>query len=175
MAREFAVRIVNARTVSFAPMACDVAIGYTEGDGKFVGLAIVPDFILKKSATKGYYFSGPSKPFVKNGEIQKDDNGYDKHLEFWKLYGEVGGGKDPNAYGITNAAWEFRKYLIQLMVETYESLGGSSAGGSGGAKKPAKPAARRQAAKPAPAAAATAIDEDEVGMPDDEEDDSYPF
>lgn len=171
--RTIAFKLINSRKVSFAPLATDLAIGYTDDAGKFVGLVVIPDFLLKKSPTKGYYFSGPSKPFMKNGEQQVDDNGYKRYLEFFKLYSEKGAGTDPEKYSPTKAAFEFRKYLIGLMVDELNKLGGEDA-----APAARKPAARTTSARPSkPVAAVTVIDDDEVGIPgmDDEDLDEPPF
>lgn len=174
MARDFDVRIINARKVSFALMACDVAIGYRDENNKFVGVFTVPDFILKKNE-RGYYYSEPSKPYIKNGvHVEKEDaNGVvrKQYLKFFKLYEEKGADKnDPSRYAATSAAFEGRKGLIGKMVEAMERLGlGEDVSDA--------PAPRARTPKPArttkPVAARTEIDEDEGESLVD--DDDLPF
>ena len=169
--KSIAFKFINSRKVGFALLASDLAIGYTDDGGRFVGLFTVPDFLLKKSATKGYYYQSPSKKYLKNGEPVKDDNGYDRYLEFFRLFTEKGAGQDPDKYSPTKASFEARKFLIGLLVKELESLGGETAA-------PAPRAATRNTA-PArstrPTAATTAIEEDEIAVPGGDEDDDLPF
>lgn len=177
MAKDFAVRVVNARKVAWAELAADLAVGYTD-NGKFVGLFVVPDLVLKRKKSDGsYYYQGPRKPYIKNGEPVKDENGFDRYLEFFQLYREKGGGDDPSAVATTKASWEFRKYLISLLVDAAQKIGVDvdARPAARSNTRTSRPAPRREAAKAAPEAAATVIDEDEVGAPGDDEDDSWPF
>jgi hypothetical protein len=175
MAKEIAFKFINSRKVSFAVLASDLSIGYKDDSGKYTPLFVIPDFLLKKSATKGYYYQGPSKPYMKDGVHQQDDNGYNRYLEFFRLYTEKGAGKEPDKYAPTGAAFEARKYLIGLLVAELNQLGGEAEA------TPARPAARatRSAATAPratrPAEAATAIEEEEVAVPGDEEEDPLPF
>lgn len=170
--KNIAFKFINSRKVTFALLASDLAIGYTGEDGKFVGLFVVPDFLLKKSETKGYYFQAPSKPYMKNGEHQVDDAGYKRYLEFFRLFTEKGAGADPEKYSPTKASFDARKHIIGLLVKELERLGGAST-----TEAPKRAATRTTA--PArttrPTAAATSIDEEEVSVPGGDEDDDLPF
>jgi hypothetical protein len=174
MAKEIAFKFINSRKVSFAVLASDLSIGYKDDTGKYTPLFVIPDFLLKKSPTKGYYYQGPSKPYMKDGVHQQDDNGYNRYLEFFRLYTEKGAGKEPDKFAPTSAAFDARKYLIGLMVEELNQLGGEAEAA------PARPAARStRTAAPAkatrPAAAATEIEEEEIAVPCDDEDEPLPF
>lgn len=173
--KNIAFKFINSRKVSFAKLAADLAIGFTANDGKFVGLFVVPDFLLKESPTKGYYFTGPSKPYLKDGVHQVDDNGYKRYLEFFKLYTEKGANSaEPDKYAATKPAFEARKHIIGLLVKELESLGDS------GSSQAAAPRAATRQVAPAratrPTQAKQAIEEIEVAVPGGEDDDDdMPF
>lgn len=175
MAKEIAFKFINSRKVSFASLAADLAIGYTGEGGKFVGLFVVPDFLLKKSPKSGYYYQGPSKPYIKDGVHQVDDNGYKRYLEFFRLFSEKGAGEDPTKYSPTKAAHEARKYIIGLLVDELGKLGGEDATQSAApARSKARSTAPARAARPT--TAKTQIDEDVVDSVDEsEDDDDMPF
>lgn len=178
--RTITFKVINARTVPFAALSADIAIGYTDQNNQFVGLFIIPDFLLKKSPTKGYYYQAPSKPYIKDGEHQVDEQGYKRYLEHFRLFTEKGAGADPDKMAPTKGAWDARKHIIGLLVEAMNALGGDSAEQSA---PPARRAAPRQSgaaqasgrAAARPAAAATVIDEDEVDSPLEDDDDDMPF
>lgn len=170
MSKEITFRVSNARKVSFGVMSCDINIGVTEGD-KFIGMFTVPDFILKKNE-KGYYYQEPSKPYIKNGEHQVDDQGYKRYLKFFKLYEEKGAGQDPEKYAATKDAFAARSHLIDLMVEKAKSLGWLEGATTTTAKRSAPARTTRQAP---PASAKTTIEENEGSSPFGEDDDSIPF
>lgn len=177
--RNITFKVINARKVSFAELAADIAIGYTNDAGQFIGLFVVPDFLLKKSPTKGYYYQGPSKPYIKDGEHLVDDNGYKRYLEFFRLYSEMGAGDDPSKSSPTKNAFEARKHIIAILVEAMNQLGGDSGASSSSrapGRAPSRPAAATAPARSArPAKAQTQIEEEEVAAPGDDDDDSMPF
>jgi hypothetical protein len=180
--KEFTIKIVNARQVSWAVLSADVAFGFTDDAGAFHGVFTVPDVVLKKSPTKGYYFNGPSKLFMKNGEVQKDEEGRDRYLEFLKLYAEKGANPDkPSEFAVTSDAWEGRKHVIGLLVEAARTLGidvDAPQRGRPAAKAPAAKAPAARAAVPArptrPATAQTVVEEDDMGSAIGD-DDELPF
>lgn len=171
--KTIAFKFINSRKVSFALLAADLAIGFNGEGGKFVGLFVVPDFLLKKSETKGYYYQGPSKPYIKNGEHQKDDNGYNRYLEFFRLYTEKGAGTEPDKYSPTKQAFEGRKRIIALLVEELQRLGADAPTQAAAPRAAARTAAPARATRPA--AVTSAIAEEEVAGPGVDEDDDMPF
>jgi hypothetical protein len=173
--RNIAFKFINSRKVSFASLAADLAIGYNDDAGKFVGLFVVPDFLLKKSPTKGYYYQGPSKPYMKDGEHQIDDAGYKRYLEFFRLFSEKGAGEDPTKYSPTKSAHEGRKYLIGLLVDEMGKLGVTDdAAPAARAPKASTRTATVKATRPA--TAKTTIEENSVDAVDsDTDDDDMPF
>lgn len=171
--RPITFKFINSRKVSFASLAADLAIGYTDDAGKFVGLFVVPDFLLKKSPTKGYYYQGPSKPYMKDGEHQVDEAGYKRYLEFFRLFTEKGAGEDPTKYSPTKSAHEGRKYLIGLLVDEMGKLGVDDTAPAARTPKASTRTATAKATKPV--AAKTVIEEDSVGAVGDDDDSDMPF
>lgn len=171
MAKNITFKVINARKVSFAVLAADIAVGYTGDSEEFVGLFVIPDFLLKKSPTKGYYYQGPSKPFMKEGVHQEDDKGYKRYLEFFRLYTEKGAGAEPEKYSPTKASWDARKHIIAILVEALAQVGGETE------VVPVKRATQRTAPARStrPVGKTTTIDEEAVGVPSEDADEDMPF
>jgi hypothetical protein len=171
MARQLTFRLVNCKKIQTnSLMVFDLAVGYTQ-DTTFVGIVEVRGCWLKqKRDGSGNYVSFPSKLRVRNGEVQKDDNGYDIYDNIVDLYMEQGANpQKPDGKAPTEAAWNFRRWLIEEATKTYSQLSADS--GSGPAR-PAKVAKAAQQA-PKPAAAPTVTDDDFDYGPED--DDGFPF
>lgn len=191
--RNIAFKIINPRSGGqYAELACDVAVGYTDENGKFVGLFENRGFFLKKSKKGEYYYQAPSKPRLKNIEygaptaegvpitatIPLDDNGYKIYDNAFDLYLEKGAGDDPNKRAPTSNAWDARKYLLGLMVEalnTREESESANTGRGSAPRAPARAAPAPAKAKAKPAAVKEEIEEEEVGTPTEEEDDDFPW
>lgn len=183
MAKQLAFRVVNARTgLNWCRMVADLAIGYQDDSGAFVGLFEVRGCVLK-NGQKGAYVQFPSKPRIKNGEHQTDDEGRPIYDSTFDLYMELGAGNDPEKRAPTEKAWEARRYVIELF-ETAEQGASAETSGRGGARKAAASPPRSgtprtappkpPAPKAAPAMAQTTIDDDEAGSPLGDDDD-LPF
>ena len=174
MAKSLRFKDHNCKAVSRnSLMVFDLAVGYEE-NGQFIGVMDVRGCWLKqKSDGSGNYVSFPSKLRVtKEGEAAVDDNGYKIYDNIVDMYLEKGANPEkPDTRAPTQAAWGFRKWLIQEATTAYQQLSSSESGR--GAAKPAS-APSRAAAKPAPkpAAAPTAVADDYA---DDDDDSAFPF
>lgn len=156
-------QVINVRPGGqYSLMACDLAIGYTDGEGNFVGQFQVNGLFLKqKKDGSGYYYDAPFKFREKNGVRVKDEKGYDRKDYHFDLFMEKG-------VGPTSEAHEARRTLIDEMVASWQAWKGESAGRgtTPAAKGPAKP---KVAAKPA--AAKTAVEAGAKGNPLEGDDD----
>lgn len=174
MAKSLRFKVVNCKPVSAnSLMVFDLAVGYEE-NGEFVGVMDVRGCWLKqKKDGSGNFVSFPSKLRVsKEGEAVIDDNGYKVYDNIVDLHMALGANPEkPDTRSPTQAAWGFRKWLIDEATRAYESLNASE--GGRGAAKP-KAAAAKPAAKAAakPAAAATAVADE---YQDEDDDSAFPF
>lgn len=172
MAKSLRFKVHNCKAVSRnSLMVFDLAIGYEDG-GAFVGVVDVRGCWLKqKSDGSGNYVSFPSKQrLTKEGEAVMDDNGYKVYDNIVDLFMEKGANPEkPDTRSPTQAAWGFRKWLIDEATKAYQSL--SSAEGGAGAPKKAAPAKAAAGAKK-PAAAPTAVADD---YQDEDDDTAFPF
>jgi hypothetical protein len=172
MARQLTFRLINCKKVQAnSLMVFDLAVGYTQ-DTTFTGILEVRGCWLKqKRDGSGNYVSFPSKLRVRNGEVQKDDNGYDIYDNIVDLYMEQGANpQKPDGRAPTEAAWNFRRWLIEEATKTYTQLAADE--GTGPARQAAKSAkSTKQTPKPAAAQTATHDDFDY----EDEDDGGFPF
>lgn len=170
MAKSLRFKVHNCKTVSRnSLMVFDLAVGYEE-NGTFVGVMDVRGCWLKqKSDGSGNYVSFPSKLRVsKDGEAVVDDNGYKVYDNIVDLFLEKGANPEkPDTRSPTQAAWGFRKWLIDEATQAYNALRASE-GGAGAARKPAPKAANATR----PSAAPTAVADD---FQDEDDDSSFPF
>ncbi len=177
MSRTLTFKIHNAKLLRSGSslMVADVAVGYTTDD-KFVGVLDIRGVWLKsKRDGSGNYIQFPSKPRrTKDGEPVRDDNGYEVYDNQVDLHMD----RTSDKKGPTEAAWNFRKWLIGEMESTYKTLN-SAEGGRGAARAaPAReaaaaPAARgggRTATKPVKETAPPENDFETEGGWDDEDD-----
>jgi hypothetical protein len=133
---KFAVRVDRARKgSSSALMFFNLNIGYTDG-GEFVPLLVGTDFVLMAKKAGGYFFKGPSKQRIRNGEAVKKD-GYNVYDEMVKMYGEEG---DGGKFGLTKLSNGLRENIIKQATEAYEALG------SGDSSNAARGSAAKQGA-----------------------------
>jgi hypothetical protein len=170
MAKTLRFKLHNCKAVSRnSLMVFDLAVGYEE-NGNFIGVMDVRGCWLKqKSDGSGNFVSFPSKLRVtKEGEAAVDDNGYKIYDNIVDLYLEKGANPDkPEGRAPTQAAWGFRKWLIDEATTAYKALSSAEAGR--GTQAPSKPQARPA---PKPAAAPTAVDDSYV---DEDDDSAFPF
>lgn len=166
-------------------MGCDLAVGYETKSGDFVGVLDCRGLWLKrKKDGSGFFVSFPAKQRVdKNGQaVQKNGyNVWDNHID---LYMEEGANPDmPDKRGITDAAWNFREWLIAEMVSASEQMDAPQQGRGAPRSQPPRgapaPAARpqatgsRPASRPAPVAASRPTKP--VAVEEEDEDDGFPF
>jgi hypothetical protein len=138
MSVKFATRVDRARKGGgSALMFFNLNIGITNEGGEFQGLLTATDFVLMKSKKGDFFFKGPSKQRIKNGEVQMKD-GYPIYDEQVKLYGEDGAGEG-GKWGVTKLAFALRNKIIEQAAKAYEELGGSEQTNAsrGGEKKAA--------------------------------------
>lgn len=167
MAKTLRFKVHNCKPGGqYSLMVCDLAIGY-EADGQFVGVLDVRGLWLKqKKDGSGNFVSFPSKQrFTKEGDPAIDDNGYKIYDNIIDLFMD----REAEKKGPTEAAWGFRKWLIEEMTKAYDQMDKSQSG-RGTAKPQSKAAPAKPAAKPA--AATTRVQDDYT---DDSDDDSFPF
>jgi len=174
MSKSLRFKVHNCKAVTRnSLMVFDLAVGYEE-NGNFVGIMDVRGCWLKqKSDGSGNYVSFPSKLRVtKEGEAAVDDNGYKIYDNIVDLYLEKGANPEkPDGRAPTQAAWGFRKWLIEEATKAYQSLS-SSESGRGTAKPTSAPARAASKPSPKPVAAPTAVADDYA---DDEDDSAFPF
>jgi 3D (Asp-Asp-Asp) domain-containing protein len=174
MAKSLRFKVVNCKAVSAnSLMVFDLAVGYEE-NGDFVGVMDVRGCWLKqKKDGSGNFISFPSKLRVdKSGEAVVDDNGYKVYDNIVDIHMALGANPSkPDTRAPTEAAWAFRKWLIDEATRAYESLKTSDAGrGPSKPRAAASKAETKAAAKPAAAPTAVADEyEDQNG------DDDFPF
>jgi hypothetical protein len=177
MSKTLGFKVVNCKLVSAnSLMVFDLAVGYT-ADSTFVGVMEVRGCWLKqKSDGSGNYVSFPSKlRITREGEAAVDDNGYKIYDNIVDLYMEKGANpQKPDGKAPTQAAWGFRKWLIEEATNVYQELRGSQEAAPARAAAPA--AATKRAPRPAAAPTAVADAPRNQNMWDAEEDDSsFPF
>jgi hypothetical protein len=146
-------------------MVCDLAIGY-ETDGKFIGVLDVRGLWLKqKKDGSANFVSFPSKQrLTKEGEAVMDDNNYKVYDNIVDLFMD----RDAEKKGPTEAAWGFRKWIIDEMTEAYQQLDKTPRRAAAPPSAPPKPAARPAPAK-APMPTTRVVEEIE------DDDESFPF
>jgi len=128
---KFAVRVDRARKGGgSALMFFNLNIGYTKG-GEFTPLVVGTDFVLQNKRAGGYFFKGPSKQRIRNGQPVKKD-GFNVYDEMVKLYAEEADGK----YALTTAASALKENILNQAVKAYEELGANETSNAqrGGAK-----------------------------------------
>lgn len=169
MAKSLRFKIHNCKSVSRnALMVFDLAVGYEE-DGTFVGVMDVRGCWLKqKTDGSANYVSFPSKQrLTKEGEAAVDENGYKIYDNIVDMFMEKGANPEkPDTRSPTQAAWGFRKWLIDEATKAYQQMDKSESG-----RGAAKPAAKAANAKK-PAAAPTAVADE---FEDDNDDSAFPF
>ena len=189
MAKQLAFRVVNARAdLSWCLLVADLAIGYQDDGGKFIGLFETRGCALKRSMKGDLYVQFPSKPRIKGGEQQKDDQGRPIYDNCFDLYMELGGGEDKTKRAPTEAAWDARKYIIGLFEKVHAGTEAEGAGRGGAKPAPARaipakappargvPARVGATAPPPPAGGRESIEDDSAGTPfDEEQDEDLPF
>lgn len=166
MAKNLRFKVHNCKPGGqYSLMVCDLAVGYEDG-GQFVGVMDVRGLWLKqKKDGSGNFVSFPSKQrFSKDGDPVLDDNGYKVYDNIVDLFMD----REAEKKGPTEAAWGFRKWLIEEMTRAYEQLDKSQSGR--GPKTQGKAPAPKPPAKPAMATTRVADD-----YADESDDDSFPF
>jgi hypothetical protein len=129
-----AVKIINGRLGSNgAKLFFNVAFGSTDDQGTFAGYFTLRDCVLRESKDSKDYVAFPSKPRTKKGDapntlvIQQDPTTskpiYD---QIGDLYFEKPAGAEKGSP--TEAAWEFRKQVIDQAVALYGALSSGNAG-----------------------------------------------
>jgi hypothetical protein len=173
MARNLEFKIHNYRLMSSGSlMVFDLGIGYNDGS-TFIGVADVRGCWLKqKNDGSGNYVQFPSKLRVKDGQPVEDDKGYKIYDNVVDLFMEKGANPDkPDTRAPTEAAWGFRKWLIEEATKVYKAASKSESG-RGEAKAGApRPAAAKPASRPVGASTRTA----DVPKDDDGGDPDWPF
>lgn len=154
-----AVKVDSMRTPNVQGVVAffNMAFGYENEDGEFVGLFLVKDFTLKEKTEGGYFFLAPGKARMKNGQPEKNDKGYTIYDSYYDLYREEDG-EGKNAP--TKGAWNFRDVVLEKAVEHFEGLGKSKA---------SKPKAKVTAGKK------IQEQETEVESPFGDDDDDLPY
>lgn len=187
MAKQLAFRVTNVRSdFDWCLLIGDLNIGYQDGEGPFVGLLEVRGCVLK-NGSKGKWLQFPSKPRMRSGEHQKDDQGRPIYDNVVDLFMELGAGNSPDKRAPTKEAWKCMDYLVGLFTAALETSQAEN-GGRGGARGSSAPRASaprsgrpqaRAVAAPAGASVRTmdapqVVDEDDdpIGVSDD---DDLPF
>lgn len=179
MSKSIRFQLTNARAGGqHSVVGADLAIGYDGAGGKFIGLLEVRGLWLKrKKDGSGYFVSFPAsarldkqtkEPVMKDGFKV-----YDNHVD---LYMELGANKkNPDSRGVTEAAFDFRNWLIQEMVTLSETMDAPQRG-RGTEKPTVGKAAPTRAAMPSRPPAAKAAPVAVVEEQDEEEsEDGFPF
>lgn len=175
MAKSLRFKVHNCKPVSRnSLMVFDLAVGYEE-NGEFIGIMDVRGCWLKqKNDGSGNFVSFPSKQrLTKEGEAAVDENGYKVYDNIVDLFMAKGANPEkPDTRSPTQAAWGFRKWLIEEATKAYEQLSQSESGRGPSKPAPAK-APAKAAARPAPrpANAPVAVADDF----EDDDSDAFPF
>jgi hypothetical protein len=154
----FDVKIIRFNAGPYANGALaffDIALGDTDADGNFSGVFDVKGLVLKeKNDGTGYYYQVPSKPRLKGGKIQKDDEGRSIYDKIFDLHTQVVNGERK----VPSVTWDFRERIIKDAVVMWEES--------------QEPQDEGRGSDPVPATAAKAAADPFEG---DEEEDDLPF
>lgn len=143
---------MQLEVINFRPYTGGGALGFFDVaiDRTFV----VRGFALKrKNDGSAYYWQAPSKARTKGGEIQKDEKGFTIYDAHFDLFGERDG---EGNYKPTKEAFEGRKQLIELAVESWQASQNASSGRGAAVRKEAP------AAVPTAVEGATEAEDDDL-------------
>ena len=150
----FTSRVVSTRVGPFgyAEAFSDVALGYENGEGEFIGLLVVKGVALRlKKDKKSFWVQFPQKMRVdKTGNPQLNKEGFKQFDSILDLYFS-GEGDERQA---APEAWEFKENLLKQVLasvkEEKDKNGGRGAAAAPRKVVPPKPAAPK-AKRPADA------------------------
>lgn len=110
-------QIINTRSGGeYSIIGCDLALGYVNDQGEFVGQLIVRNVWLKQNQNGKHFVSWPSAVRMRSGTPVKKDDGklhYDNLMCLYGYDGAAGG----NKWEVAESGWEFQERLVEDLLK----------------------------------------------------------